>query len=202
MTKKIAKMSRQQWTATCLTCGMELGIGYNGQFIEAVAKLHKQGSMVIDRHGTHIRGGDNSHEIIVGYAIGDVPQVPRPKVEGMAMALELTKEHFESSSEHTPEYLAWHRIFKREFTKFLQEHGCGEIKIGKPNHFDMSGFFTTSKVVIYYFSISDLRWSKGDMLIRTAEHYKDYTGGTNQSISLDNTERFHDEFARVIGLNK
>ena len=122
-------------------------------------------------------------------------------VKGMTMALELTAGEFESSCEHTPEYLAWHRAFKREFTKFLQEHGCKNIKIGRPNHFDMSGFFTTSKGTIYYFSISDLRWSKGDMLIRTAEHYKDYTGGSNQSISLADAERFHDEFARVIGLD-
>lgn len=107
----------------------------------------------------------------------------------MKKAIKATQAEFESSSGRTPEYLAWHRLFKREFTKFLESKGMTGIDIHKPNHFDMSGFFKDgSKDQIWYFSISDLRGFKDQMLIRTADHYKDFTGGRNQYIPLNNTE--------------
>lgn len=101
----------------------------------------------------------------------------------MNKAIRATQAHFESASNRTPEYLSWHRLFKREFTKFLVSRGATTIKIGKPNHFDMSGFFTLGNK-IWYFSISDLRWSKESMLLRTARSYTDYTGGMNQYVSM------------------
>lgn len=102
----------------------------------------------------------------------------------MKKALLATKQHFESSSSRTPEYLAWHRLFKKEFTLLLKNLGAVKIEIGKPNHFDMSGFFQMGTGQIWYFSISDIRWSKDSMLIRTATSFKDYTGGNNQFIAL------------------
>lgn len=107
----------------------------------------------------------------------------------MIRALERTQDYFESASYRTPEYLSWHRLFKREFTKFLVGVGATQIEIGKPNHFDMSGFFTVNGQ-IWYFSISDLRWSKDSMLIRTAKSYKDYTGGVNQYVPLNRGEHY------------
>ncbi len=101
----------------------------------------------------------------------------------MNKAIRSTKQHFESSSGRTPEYLSWHRLFKREFTQFLTSKGASAIQIGKTNHFDMSGFFTLGNT-IWYFSISDIRWSKDAMLLRTAKHYQDYTGGRNQFVSM------------------
>ena len=104
----------------------------------------------------------------------------------MKAALAATRQEFESSSSRTPEYLAWHRLFKREFTKFLSSKGMTGIEIGNPNHFDLSGFFKDgAKDQIWYFRIEDIRWSKQSMLIRTAQHYKDFTGGPNQYIPLD-----------------
>jgi hypothetical protein len=102
----------------------------------------------------------------------------------MNKALFATKQHFESSSSKTPEYLAWHRLFKKEFTLLLKNLGAIKIEIGKPNHFDMSGFFQMGTGQIWYFSISDIRWSKDSMLIRAAESFKDYKGGYNQYIAL------------------
>lgn len=102
----------------------------------------------------------------------------------MRKALAQTNEHYETSSGRTPEYLSWHRTFKREFTKFLTEKGATSIEIGKPNHFDISGFFVVDNQT-WYFRIEDIRWSKTDMLIRTAKSNKDYTGGRNQSIPLN-----------------
>lgn len=109
----------------------------------------------------------------------------------MKKAIEATNQEFESSSSRTPEYLAWHRLFKREFTKLLESKGMTGIEFSKPNHFDMSGFFTDAKNQIWYFRVEDIRWSKDKMLIRTAQHYKDYTGGKNEYVPLDGT---HEDF--------
>jgi len=69
----------------------------------------------------------------------------------MEKAIQETKQEFISSSHRTKQYLAWHRLFKREFTKFLQtELGATRIKILRPNHFDMSGFFEVSGQVWYF----------------------------------------------------
>lgn len=105
-----------------------------------------------------------------------------------------TQKNFESSCSKTPEYLAWHRLFKREFSKFLKERGATEIQIGKPNHFDASGFFRTQSGQAWYFRIEDLRWSKNSMLIRTARDFKDYTGGANRCLTFTDAVEFEKEF--------
>lgn len=102
----------------------------------------------------------------------------------MKATLIALQQTFESSSTRTPEYLAFHRLFKREFTKLLTDLGCSAITFGKPNHFDVSGFFTDPAYQAWYFSLSDLRWSKDKLLIRTAKDYKDYSGGSNQYIVM------------------
>jgi len=120
----------------------------------------------------------------------------------MKKAIKATQAEFESSSGRTPEYLAWHKLFKKEFTAFLNAKGASNIVIGKPNHFDMSGFFTLGNT-IWYFSISDLRGFKDTMLIRTAKHYKDYTGGMNQYVSLKhNEETFTRQFDELTARNE
>lgn len=115
----------------------------------------------------------------------------------MAKSIESTKYEFESSSCRTPQYLAWHRLFKREFTAFLKSQGITVVKIGKPNHFDMSGFFQKD-AQWWYFRIEDLRWSKDRMLVRTAAHDKDYTGGRNQYLPLHNAEAFMRAFEQIV----
>lgn len=115
----------------------------------------------------------------------------------MKKAINLTGQEFESSSGRTPQYLTWHRTFKREFTKFLQARGVTEIAIGKPNHFDMSGFFKAPNGQLWYFSIGDLRGFKENMLIRTAKHNRDFTGGMNQYATLRSEQEFTDQFDRI-----
>ena len=116
----------------------------------------------------------------------------------MDNTINATKQHFETSSSRTPQYLAWHRLFKREFKKFLNARGIVEIDIHKPNHFDVAGFFKILNGQVYYFSISDLRWSKDSMLIRTAKDFKDYTGGSIGFISLDSLESFEQGFGHIV----
>lgn len=103
----------------------------------------------------------------------------------MKKSLVLFNQEFESSSQRTPQYKEFHRTFKREFTKALGQIGCRDIKIHAPNHFDVTGFFTAPDGQMWYFSIGDLRWNKERMLIRTAKHDKDWTGGCNQYIRID-----------------
>lgn len=93
----------------------------------------------------------------------------------------------ESSSGTTPEFLAAYRMFKKEFTKILQVRGCTKIEIGK-GHFYVSGFFTAPTEQIWYFSCQDFRDPPKSIMYRTAQHYKDYTGGSNQWAALDNLE--------------
>lgn len=115
----------------------------------------------------------------------------------MKKSFDLIKEQFISSCTRTKQYLDFHRTFKREFKAYLKELGITEIEISKPNHFDISGFFKINNQ-IWYFSIDDLRWSKDNMLIRTAKDFKDYTGGTNQYVSLDNETIFKKQLLRII----
>lgn len=110
--------------------------------------------------------------------------VLKAKSEGMKKSLYLLGFEFESSSGRTSQYLEFHRTFKREFKKLLQPY-TKKIDISKPNHFDLSGFFELNSGDIYYISVGDLRWSKDNMLIRTAKDFKDYTGGSNGFISLN-----------------
>lgn len=99
--------------------------------------------------------------------------------------------NFESSSQHTPEYLKFHRLFKKQFTKTLKEIGADVIKFSKPNHFDASGFFQMGSGEIFYFSLSDLRWDKDFLLVREANNFNDYSGGTNQFCNMkEDYERF------------
>lgn len=108
----------------------------------------------------------------------------------MNKTISLLRQGFESSSQTTPEFLAFYRTFKKELTKALTERGCTKIEIGK-GHFYCSGFFTSPSGQIYYISIPDVRgfserdFCNGSMMYRTAKHYKDYTGGSNQWVKID-----------------
>jgi len=103
----------------------------------------------------------------------------------MKRTLKEIKQEFISSSSKTKQYIDFHRLFKREFSKVLKPL-CNKIEISKPNHFDISGFFQLKDNRIYYFYVGDLRLDK-TFLIRTAKDFKDYTGGSNNFIKLDDS---------------
>jgi hypothetical protein len=106
------------------------------------------------------------------------------KVMGFDRVLYLLGFEFESSSQRTPQYLQFHRVFRTEFKRLLKPH-TSEIQISSPNHFDVTGFFKTNRGQIFYFSVGDLRWDKDSMLIRVAKDFKDYSGGSNGFIKID-----------------
>ena len=99
----------------------------------------------------------------------------------MKESIKLLENGFESSSSKTPEFKYFARIFKKEFTSELKSIAATDI-VFSIGHFYISGFFTIGTQA-YYFSIPDVRGSNYRMpqlMYRTAESYKDYTGGVNR----------------------
>jgi len=107
----------------------------------------------------------------------------------MKQTVKLLEQGFEGSSSETPEFKAFSRIFKKEFTTELKSIGATDI-VFSVGHFYISGFFTI-KGQAWYFSIPDVRGmdyclaNNPDscmckLLYREAKDYKDYTGGVNR----------------------
>lgn len=95
---------------------------------------------------------------------------------------EALKQEFESSSGLTEQFASFYRLFKGEFTRALKENlEVKEIHISR-GHFYISGFFQLVDGKIWYFSLGDVRWGDGKLLIRTAKSFQDYTGGSNNFI--------------------
>ncbi len=83
------------------------------------------------------------------------------------------------------------KSFARKFFNVIKEQIGEEGALIKksPNHYDLSGFVQNNKTgKIAYFSISDVRYFTDEwidhVLIRTAEHDRDFRGGRNQYTPL------------------
>jgi len=93
----------------------------------------------------------------------------------------------ESSGSLTKQFAQFSRDYKKAIAEVAEDF---EIVAYSRGHFDVSGFLKhkeTEKLV--YFSSSDIRHSSrwlDQVLIRTAEHIKDYKGGSNHYTELDN----------------
>ena len=95
---------------------------------------------------------------------------------------------FESSSSLTKEFADFNRQVK-SFIK-AQTKELFEIVSWNKGHFYFSGFLKNKETGKFiYFSCSDVRHFKDEwynsLLIRTAEHDKDYTGGANNIIGIE-----------------
>jgi len=91
---------------------------------------------------------------------------------------------FESSCSKTPEFTSFAKEYRKELTKQLPEN-C-EIFNWSVGHFYISCFIkNVVKGKFVYLSINDVRYFidswYNNILIRTAKHEKDYTGGSNNS---------------------
>jgi len=85
----------------------------------------------------------------------------------------------------SPEFKSFARKFNNRLKKQFASIG-GENFKASVGHFYISGFVTIEGNA-YYWSISDVRHGFGSgILIRTAIDYKDYTGGANNQIPMDN----------------
>ena len=109
----------------------------------------------------------------------------------MKQIIQLLKAGFESSCYKTPEFTSFARKFKNAIKKELATIGA-ELTAYSVGHFYVSGFFrinTMKGQECYYFSLSDVRGSEftsqHNMLYRTAKDEKDYTGGGNEYVRIE-----------------
>lgn len=90
-----------------------------------------------------------------------------------------------SGSDLGQDFKQFFRREKKRLTEILKAKGCTQIELGYGFYY-FSGFFTSPSGQVYYLSCSDVRhFDYNRLLIRTAQHYKDYTGGSNQYCSTD-----------------
>jgi hypothetical protein len=83
-----------------------------------------------------------------------------------------------------------YKTFERKYINYLKiickENGWELARVNK-NHYEFSAFFKYENKYIYM-SISDVRFPNNEwynrILIRTAKHETDYTGGQNNFCSL------------------
>lgn len=99
---------------------------------------------------------------------------------------------FESSTIRTPEYSVFEREYKKELVKQLPEN-CSIVNFSG-SHFELSCFIKNNTSGRFaYLSISDVRYFKdawyNNILIRTAKHDKDYTGGSNDYSDWKNLKK-------------
>jgi hypothetical protein len=94
-----------------------------------------------------------------------------------------------TNSKHDPAFVDFKRKFKSALTAELKKINALNI-VFSYGHYYISGFFTVNSQA-YYFSIGDVRcfFRMGNiefpLLYRTAQHYKDWTGGYNQYAPLE-----------------
>ena len=122
----------------------------------------------------------------------------------MKATLRMLKEDFMSSTGLTPQFEAFHNLFKEEFTKYLkQTFNATRIDIGR-GHFECWGFFELPSEKIYYFNLGDVRsrLSKNEMLLRTAKSFTDYTGGPNGFVALEDVFSFDRDMRRIVKREK
>ena len=90
--------------------------------------------------------------------------------------------------------------FSRLFKNYLKKQLPNELQITdySKGHYYVSGFISDGKSFVY-FSISDVRHFPAEwhtnILIRTAKHNKDYTGGSNM---FTNLESFANNVKKII----
>lgn len=129
--------------------------------------------------------------------------------------MKITRERVEYYSEAVPEtlagFMAWEftsggttgedfkrfaGLFRAEIKRSLPDGA--ELITGKPGHYYLSGFIKRGDKFVYW-SISDVRFFPGawhkSILVRTAQHDRDYTGGINCSTTL---EHFRDSVAHLL----
>jgi hypothetical protein len=91
-----------------------------------------------------------------------------------------------SGSDLGSDFKSFFRKEKNRISKVLTQRGCTNLEMNYGFYY-FSGFFTAPSGQIYYFSCSDVRhFGYNKLLIRTAKSYKDYTGGSNDYIGVDN----------------
>lgn len=87
---------------------------------------------------------------------------------------------FEQSGYNSEEFKDFAKTFKKEFGAELKKCGA-ELAKFSVGHFYLSGFYKKGEQ-LFYFS-----WHNGDeqLLYRTAKDEKDFTGGSNKYVRIE-----------------
>ena len=107
----------------------------------------------------------------------------------MNKTIKLWREGFESSCSETKEFHEFSKVFNKEFKKLIEAAGCSDLNMYK-GHFDLNGFFKAPDNSLRYYSMPDVRGASNaslypNLMIRFVAHDKDWTGGSNNWLSLD-----------------
>ena len=101
------------------------------------------------------------------------------------------KSYLNTEIETMEEYTAFQKLYIRYLRSLCNECGWVLAKTLK-NHFCFSAFIQNEQNQYVYLSISDVRYFNkewyGHILIRRAEHDKDYHGGKNYYVGLPSLE--------------
>ena len=101
---------------------------------------------------------------------------------------------FSSGSYTGDDFNSFARSFKTAMNKLTQNVGAELVNYNK-GHYYISGFIKRWDKYVY-FSISDVRhlsmWWIEELLVRTAKHAKDYTGGANRYTELNEADELID----------
>lgn len=105
-----------------------------------------------------------------------------------------------SGSYNSPEFESFARTFRKELKTQLNNAGFS-FAVYDVGHFYVSGFFRDDQSgQLFYFSLSDVRSFPFDrLLVRTATDIKDYTGGPNNYVRL---EQFGEDVHSIRNLAK
>lgn len=87
----------------------------------------------------------------------------------------------------------------QKLRKAVRLAGLENIKISQNYHYS-SGFATGKNGQIWYFNTGDDRHSFTGLLVRTAESYRDFTGGINKFADI--TEKYPTAAQVAAGINK
>jgi len=102
---------------------------------------------------------------------------------------------FSSGGHMGPDGEAWIKECRKWLRSFLKEVGGTDLKFNKM-HFEWSAFFKIGDQW-FYMSCSDCRFKISNwLLVRTAKGPKDYTGGCNQQVRMD--EHFQADLLRIL----
>ncbi|TXG76206.1 hypothetical protein E6Q11_05235 [Candidatus Dojkabacteria bacterium] len=97
------------------------------------------------------------------------------------------------ASAMSTEFNSFYNKTKKELTNKLTAMGCTNLVFDR-GYYYMTLFFTTRSGKFGYFFTGDFRDGKFGgrvrMIVRSVNHYKDYSGGTNMPIdSLDTIDK-------------
>lgn len=107
----------------------------------------------------------------------------------MKKTIQLLKAGFESSSQETAEFNEFYKVFISEFKHELKKYYKVKDFSASKGHFYLYGFFRLEDNRIFYFSIMDVRYTDAPgqinkILIRRAESFVDFYGGSNNYLTL------------------